>query len=41
MTGTAELVGFRAGLYRCLTSWGDTLFELCDAVLCAPSPVSS
>lgn len=27
--------------YGCLTSWPDALFELCDAVLCSPSPVSS
>ncbi|MGH9261182.1 MAG: NF041680 family putative transposase, partial [Acidimicrobiales bacterium] len=28
-------------LYRCLTGWGDALFELCDAVLCAPGPLHS
>ena len=35
------LVGFRAGFYRCLTRWGDALFELCDAALCAGAPVAS
>ena len=32
---------FRAGFYRCLTRWGDALFELCDAALCAGAPVAS
>jgi hypothetical protein len=36
-----SLVGFRRGLYSCLTCWGDALFELCDATLCAPAPVGS
>jgi hypothetical protein len=40
-TEMAALVGFRADLYSCLTGWGDALFELCDAVLCSPSPVAS
>lgn len=35
------LAGFREGLYRCVTRWGDSLFELADAVLCAPGPVTS
>lgn len=35
------LVSFRRGLYRTFTSWSDALFELCDAALCAPGPVSS
>ena len=35
------LRSFRAGLYRCLDRWGDALFELCDAALCAPAPVHS
>ena len=35
---TGELTAFRRGLYQCLTRWGDALFELCDAVLCAPWP---
>ncbi len=25
---------FREDLYACLTALGDTLFELCDAMLC-------
>jgi hypothetical protein len=36
-----DLAGFRAAFYGCLTSWADALFELCDAVLCSPSPVHS
>ena len=36
-----ELVGFRRKLYSCLQRWGDALFELCDAVLCAQGPVGS
>ncbi len=35
------LDAFRRELYRSLTRWPDTLFELCDAVLCAPGPVTS
>jgi len=35
------LVGFRAELYNCLFGWADALFELCDALLCAPGPVTS
>jgi len=38
---TRELTGFRNELRDCLYSWGDALFELCDAVLCSPSPVGS
>ena len=38
---TAALVGFRESLYSCLRGWGDTLFELCDATLCAGAPVGS
>jgi hypothetical protein len=38
---TAQLEEFRNGFYDCLTSWPDALFELTDAVLCAPGPVSS
>ena len=34
-------MGFRAGFYGCLTHWGDALFELCDAALCAGAPVAS
>lgn len=36
-----ELAGFRTELHGCLTRWGDALFELCDAALCAPAPVGS
>jgi hypothetical protein len=36
-----ELNRFRQDLYRSFTRWGDALFELGDAVLCAPSPVGS
>jgi DDE superfamily endonuclease len=36
-----ELVGFRQDLYSCLTRWGDTLFELTDAALCASGAISS
>jgi len=35
------LIGFRAELHDCLDGWADALFELCDAVLCAPFPVGS
>ncbi len=35
------LTDFRAGFYRCLTRWADAAFELCDAALCAPAPISS
>lgn len=36
-----ELTGFRWEFYGCLTARADTLFELTDAVLCAPGPVTS
>lgn len=35
-----DLNSFRRGLYSCLTRRRDTLFELVDAVTCAPSPVT-
>ncbi len=38
---TAPLIGSGQGLYRSFTSWGDALFELTDAMLCAAGPVSS
>jgi hypothetical protein len=41
LSQTATLTGFRADLYRCLGSWADALFELCDALLCTLGPVSS
>ncbi|WP_443041531.1 NF041680 family putative transposase [Streptomyces sp. B21-083] len=34
-----EVSCFRAELYACLTSRGDALFELCDALLCTDGPV--
>ena len=36
-----DLANFRERLRRCLVGWGDTLFELVDAVLCTPGPVTS
>ena len=36
-----RLSTFRAGFHRCLTRWGDALFELCDAALCTGGPVAS
>jgi DDE superfamily endonuclease len=36
-----RLDAFRWEVYRSLTRWPDALFELCDAVLCAPGPVTS
>src|ERR1039458_83782 len=39
--GVSELVAFREGFYRALPNWGDALFELCDAALCATGPISS
>jgi len=36
-----QLVAFRAGLYDCFFSWPDALFELADAALCQPGPVTS
>jgi DDE superfamily endonuclease len=35
------LTDFREAFYDCLPGWADALFELCDAVLCSPSPVHS
>ena len=37
----AALQQFRAGFYACLHPWGDTLFELTDALLRSPTPVTS
>lgn len=37
--GHDALEGFRTGWYSCLTRRADALFELGDAVLCAPGPV--
>jgi hypothetical protein len=36
-----DLPGLRTGFYGCLAPWGDVLFELCDAALCAGAPVGS
>jgi hypothetical protein len=36
----AVLAGFRRELYGCFTVRADALFEACDAVLCAPGPVT-
>lgn len=36
-----ELEEFRCAFFGCLRSWGDALFELTDAALCAPGPVHS
>ena len=36
-----RLAGFRWEWYGSLTRWSGALFELCDAVLCAPGPVTS
>ncbi len=35
------MIGFRAELYDSLFGWADALFELCDALLCAPGRVGS
>jgi len=35
------LVEFRNRLHSCFARWGDALFELTDAALCAPAPVGS
>ena len=39
--GREQLTQFRSGFYGCLTRWPDALFELADAVLCAPAPLHS
>jgi hypothetical protein len=36
-----ELRGFRTGFHRCWTGWADAGFELCEAMLSTPGPVSS
>lgn len=41
VASTETLVGFREALYGCLGGWRDSLFELCDAMLCAGAPVGS
>ena len=37
----AALVGFRRAFFGCLTGWADALFELTDALLCAPGRLRS
>jgi DDE superfamily endonuclease len=37
----AALLQFRADFFDSLSSWGDALFELTDAVLCSPGPINS
>ena len=37
----SQLVEFREGFHRCAWRWGDALFELADATLCAPGAVGS
>jgi hypothetical protein len=39
--GLGVLVGFRQGLYDCLTARADGLFELVDALVCRPEQVGS
>src|ERR1035437_10522435 len=41
VSDTEQLRRCRSGFYRCLTGWADAAFELTDAALCAPAPVSS
>jgi DDE superfamily endonuclease len=36
-----KLAAFRSGFHQTLTRWPDALFELTDAALCSPRPVSS
>lgn len=36
----AGLRAFRAGFHECFAGWADAGFEICDALLCAPGPVS-
>lgn len=37
----AVLRDYRSGFFGCLTGWADAAFELCDALLCAPTAVAS
>ena len=41
ITAIDTLVGFRRELYYCMFGWADALFELCDAVVGAPTSVGS
>ena len=38
---STALVDFRTDFHRALTRWADASFELCEAALCLPAPVSS
>src|SRR5579863_8132276 len=38
---TEQLQDFRSGFYDTLVSWPDALFELTDAAICAPGPITS
>jgi len=38
---TESLKAFRTELRGCFPRWGDALFDLCDAVLCSASPITS
>lgn len=40
-TRARRLIDFRDAFYGCLGGWSDALFELCDALVCSPSPVTS
>ena len=35
------IVDFRSNLFRSFTSWGDTLMDLCDSLLCQPGAITS
>ena len=39
--GLGDLQAFRARFYDCLPARADALFELTDAVLCSPGPVTT
>ena len=40
-SAVSELISFRQKFFASLTCWGDALFELTDALLCASGPVVS
>jgi hypothetical protein len=40
-TEKEALSSLRRDLYATFRSWGDALFELCDALVCTPGPVTS
>lgn len=41
LTDHERLRRFRSGFHQCLTGWPDAAFELTDAMLCSPAPVTS